>query len=111
MILMGALKKSCRELVKSPCLGLSGCCFQADLVAVAASLFDLVRRISQKFLQQIFVSVNDRQSRLSRILPQGFQPPLILLVGMDIGIKKISRDLVSLFLEALGGLMQLAQQI
>jgi hypothetical protein len=60
-----------------------------------------VGRISQELLQQIFVSVNDRQSRLIRILPQGFQPPLILLVGVDIGIEKISYNLVSFSLEVL----------
>jgi hypothetical protein len=101
MILMGALKKSCRELVKSPHLGLSGCCFQSYLVAIAASLLDLMRRILQELLQQIFVSVNDLQSNFLRILSECFQPPLILLVGVDIGIEKISDDLVSFFLEVL----------
>jgi len=40
-------------------------------------------------------------SPLSPNMPYRFQPLLILLVGMYIGIKKISRDLVSLFFEAL----------
>jgi hypothetical protein len=60
-----------------------------------------VGRISQELLQQIFVSVNDREARLLRILPKRFQSSLILLVGMDIGIEEISDDLVSFFLEAL----------
>jgi hypothetical protein len=97
MLLVDAVEEGSRKGVEMAPLCLPGRCFETDPITVPASILRTRSDISQKFFEQIFTPMQNLEPHLFGIDFQRIPSLLILLVGMDVRIEKITHHFSAVF--------------
>jgi hypothetical protein len=103
-LLVFAVEQGRSECLKLALFGHLGGVAQTIMIAVSASFLLPECHVSQEVFHRVVIDGDKPQIDVFRVVFEGFEAPLILGVGVNIGVVKQSKDLVPLVSEYFQGI-------